>query len=179
MYETKPEEAAQIQVKMDTLSQRMAALRGDIRMCKNILERSRGMAEKMESDFMPPMPEVKPSTMAPINLVLRFQNVQYAGALSATRAKHRVSHITAENNQELGMLVHTLCPAVNNGVIATFDGASAWTVTKTCYLTALHLEPGAMVQAPAGKALTMTVDGVETPIAPGHYFGNIVMTILE
>ena len=43
-----PEEAAQIQAEMDALSQRMASLRGDIRMCKNILERSRGMAEKME-----------------------------------------------------------------------------------------------------------------------------------
>ena len=45
---TKPEEAAEIQAEMDTLSQRMAALRGDIRMCKNILERSRGMAERLE-----------------------------------------------------------------------------------------------------------------------------------
>ena len=46
--ETEPEEAATIQAEMDTLSHRMAALRGDIRMCKNILERSRGMAEKLE-----------------------------------------------------------------------------------------------------------------------------------
>ncbi len=45
---TGPEKAAKIQAEMDTLSQRMAALRGDIRMCKNIMERSRGMAEKME-----------------------------------------------------------------------------------------------------------------------------------
>ena len=45
---TEPDEAAKIQEEMDTLSQKMAVLRGDIRMCKNIMERSRGMAEKME-----------------------------------------------------------------------------------------------------------------------------------
>ena len=43
-----PEEAAQIQAEMNTLSHRMASLRTDIRMCKNIMERSRGMAEKVE-----------------------------------------------------------------------------------------------------------------------------------
>ena len=46
--ETEPAEAAKIQAEMDALSQRMAVLRADIRMCKNILERSKEMAEKME-----------------------------------------------------------------------------------------------------------------------------------
>ena len=46
--ETEPEEATRIQEEIDALSRRMTALRADIRMCKNIMERSRGMAEKME-----------------------------------------------------------------------------------------------------------------------------------
>lgn len=75
------------------------------------------------------------------------------------------------------MVDNELCPAVNNGVIASFDSQSFWTVDKTCYLTALTLEPGAVVQAPAGKTLTMTVDGVATAPLPGSYKGNIVMTI--
>ena len=129
------------------------------------------------SDFVPPMPEMKPSTLRPINLVLSFRNVRYTGALSATRAKHRVSTITAENNQELGMVTHSLCPAVNNGVIASFDGKSFWTVTQTCYLTALELADGATVTAASGKKLTMTVDGAETPVQPGSYRGNIVMIV--
>jgi hypothetical protein len=45
---TEPEEATKIQEEMDALSRRMAVLRGDIRMCKSIMERSRGMAEKLE-----------------------------------------------------------------------------------------------------------------------------------
>ena len=45
---TEPEETAKIQAETDALAPRMAALRGNIRMCKNIMERSRGMAEKME-----------------------------------------------------------------------------------------------------------------------------------
>jgi len=45
---TEPEGTARIQAEMDTLSQRMATLRTDIRMCKNIIERSREMAVKLE-----------------------------------------------------------------------------------------------------------------------------------
>lgn len=129
------------------------------------------------SDFIPPMPETHPSSLRPINLVLSFRNVRYTGALSASRAKHRVNHITAENNYELGMVDNVLCPAVNNGVIAFFDSKSVWTVDKTCYLTALTLESGAVVQAPRGKTLTMTVDGSAVEPKPGIYQGSIVMTI--
>ena len=129
------------------------------------------------SDFIPPMPEMRPSSRYPINLVLTFRNVHYIGALSATRAKHRVSHITAENNYELGMVENTLCPAVNNGVIASFDSESFWIVTKTCYLTRLTLEPGAVVRPAVGRRLTMTVNGKNAPILPGTYQGNIVMTV--
>ena len=45
---TEPEETAKIQAETDALSQRMAALRTDIRICKNILDRSRGMSERLE-----------------------------------------------------------------------------------------------------------------------------------
>ena len=45
---TEPEETAKIQAETDALSRRMTVLRADIRMCKIIMERSRGMAEKME-----------------------------------------------------------------------------------------------------------------------------------
>ena len=130
------------------------------------------------SDFVPPMPEMKPSSFYPINLVLDFVDTQYSGALSATRTHHRTTHITPENNYELGMVENTLCPAVNNGVIARFDESSSWAVTKTCYLTALTLEPGAKVLAPDGKRLTMLVDGTETPIQPGTYTGNIEMKLI-
>ena len=75
------------------------------------------------------------------------------------------------------MVENTLCPAVNNGVIARFDDNSSWLVTKPCYLTALTLAPGASVLAPDGKSLTMLVDGTETPIQPGTYTGNIEMRL--
>ena len=130
------------------------------------------------SDFVPPMPEMRPSSFYPINLVLDFVDTQYSGALSSTRTHHRTTHITPENNYELGMVENTLCPAVNNGVIARFDESSSWTVTRTCYLTALTLVPGASVLAPDGKSLTMLVDGTETPIQPGTYAGNIEMRLI-
>ena len=131
------------------------------------------------SDFVPPMPEMKPSSLYPINLVLHFADTRYTGALSATSTHHRIRHITPDNNYELGMVENTLCPAVNNGVLASFDENSSWTVTKTCYLTALTLAPGAVVQPVSGKSLIMLVDGTETEIQPGHYQGNIEMKLIE
>lgn len=128
-------------------------------------------------DFIPPMPEMKPSSLYPINLVLNFVDTRYTGALSATSTRHRTSHITPENNYELGMVENTLCPAVNNGVLASFDESSSWTVTKTCYLTALTLAPGAVVQPTSGKSLIMLINGTETDIQPGHYQGNIEMKL--
>ena len=37
--------------------------------------------------------------------------------------------------------------------------------------------PGMDDAAPDGKSLSMTVDGVNTPIAPGSYTGKIVLTV--
>jgi len=59
----------------------------------------------------------------------------------------------------------------------TFDGASSWTVTDTCYLTSLTLAEGATVSAPAGQTVTMTVDGVSTAIGEGTYSGKIVLSV--
>jgi hypothetical protein len=66
---------------------------------------------------------------------------------------------------------------VNNGVIVSFDKKSVWTVAGTSYLTSLTVARGAVIKAPAGKTLTMTVNGVKTEIAPGSYTGKIVLKV--
>ncbi len=129
---------------------------------------------------MPPMggmPEPGKSTEVPVNLILTFRSTQVTGVISASKAVHGQKHITKADYYQLGMVTNTPCPAVNNGVLVSLDAKSAWTVTGQSYLTSLTLEPGAQVQAPAGKAVSMTVDGVETPIAPGTYKGQIVLSV--
>jgi len=62
------------------------------------------------------------------------------------------------------------------GLDMSIDANSSWTVTGTSRLTSLTIARGAKVNAPAGRRLTMTVDGVETDIEPGVY-QNVVITV--
>lgn len=53
---------------------------------------------------------------------------------------------------------------------------ATWEVAETTRLSRLTIGEGAVIRAPEGKSLTMTVDGVETPLAAGSYKGDIVLT---
>jgi hypothetical protein len=73
----------------------------------------------------------------------------------------------------------------------TIASGETWVVPETTKLAYLKVEPNAVVAAPAGRSLTMTVNGVETGqklsttagvetvIKPGTYRGNIVLTVAE
>lgn len=54
-----------------------------------------------------------------------------------------------------------------------------WVVSKRTTLDSLKIEPGAAVVAPAGRSLTMTVDGVETTLKPGRYKGRVELTVTD
>ncbi len=113
------------------------------------------------------------------NLALNLKNVQLTGVVSsATQAYREGLHVIEPINRlELSNVTQTPAPTVNNGVIVSLDKDSAWTVTGTSYITGLTIADGASVAAPEGKKLTMTVDGAETPVAPGTYKGKIVLTV--
>jgi hypothetical protein len=113
------------------------------------------------------------------NLDLKFANAKVNGVISAATAAYRegVVLIDASNPRELSIVTQTAHEPVNNGVIVSFDKDSAWTVAGTSYLTSLTVAKGAIIKAPDGKTLTMTIDGVKTKIAPGTYTGKIVMTV--
>jgi hypothetical protein len=66
----------------------------------------------------------------------------------------------------------------SHGVSLTLDSSSAWNVTGESTLTALTIGKGAAIKTPAGKKLTMTVNGAATTIAAGTYKGKIVITVL-
>jgi hypothetical protein len=113
------------------------------------------------------------------NLDLKFANAKVNGVISAATAAYRegVVIIEASNNKELSAVTQTAHEPVNNGVIVSFDEKSVWTVAGTAYLTSLTVAKGALIKAPEGKTLTMTVDGVKKTIVPGTYKGKIVMMV--
>ena len=113
------------------------------------------------------------------NLGLNLKNVRIEGILSSATQAYREGLFVIEpvNRLELSNVTQTAAPTVNNGVIVSLDEASSWTVTGTSYITALNLADGAVLTAPEGKSLSMTVDGVATAIAAGRYTGKIVLTV--
>jgi hypothetical protein len=56
---------------------------------------------------------------------------------------------------------------------------SSWDIAQTTKLTRLTIAVGASIKAPEGYSVTLTVDGVETPIEPGAYKGDIVLTLTK
>jgi hypothetical protein len=59
----------------------------------------------------------------------------------------------------------------------TLESGSTWTVTdKYAINGSLVIKDGAAIKSQDGYLLTMTVDGVETPIKAGSYKGNIIIT---
>ncbi len=56
---------------------------------------------------------------------------------------------------------------------------ATWTVSETTRLETLDIAPGATVAASSGRSLTLTVNGVETALAPGHYAGDVRLTPTE
>ena len=80
------------------------------------------------------------------------------------------------NYEDCGWVQDTEWNTVN-GVRMTISADSSWTVTGTSNLTSLTIAEGGVVSGAGGAAVTMTVDGAVTPIAPGTYTGNIVLTV--
>jgi len=113
------------------------------------------------------------------NLDLKFANTRVNGVISAATQKHREGVVIIENinQEEISRVTQTAQAPVNNGVIVSFDKNSIWTVAGTSYLTSLTLADGAVIKAPSGKTLTMTVDGEKTEIEAGAYTGKIVLAV--
>lgn len=111
------------------------------------------------------------------NLCLTFDNSLITGIISASAAKHAKAGIAEADYKLLGTVTNTPGPAVNNGVVVVLKNKATWTVTGTSYLTSLTIGGDCTVAAAGGKTLLMTIDGVETPIAPGTYKGKIQLSV--
>ena len=122
----------------------------------------------------------------PKNLEINLKNCRYEGVASSAVQKHRddLTEITELTRIELSNVTQTAAPTVNNGVVVNIDRDSTWIVTGTSYLTKLTFEPGALLKAPAGQSVYITVDGneVEYPECGGEggeFVGKIVLKLGE
>lgn len=105
------------------------------------------------------------------NMALTFENTVITGIISASKALHRVEKVFKDNCEELGEVLNTAQPVVNNGVIVTLKQGSVWNVAGTSYLSALTIEEGASLVG------TLTVDGKDVDAVPGTYTGAITVTL--
>jgi hypothetical protein len=113
----------------------------------------------------------------PKNLHLTLSNVRHTGRITTSTQRHNVLYIDMNNCEELSEVVHTPAEPVNNGLILTLENGCDWTLTGACYLSKLTISADSVLRAEGEKALTMTVDGVETPIVPGTYTGKIALIV--
>ena len=114
----------------------------------------------------------------PKNMGVNLKGSQITGIISSAGQAYRegLTRIDESNREELSNVTQWAAPTVNNGVVVSLDSGSAWTLTDTCYITGLTLADGAVLKAAGGKRLSMTVDGVETPVQSGAYIGKIVLS---
>ncbi len=110
------------------------------------------------------------------NLVVKLANSRLSGVISASTAKHAKETIGAEDYKLLGVVTNTPSAAINNGVLVELE-RSTWTLTGTAYLTSLMLGGDAHIVAPAGRIVTLKVDGQTRPLVAGTYRGNVVLEI--
>ncbi len=115
----------------------------------------------------------------PRNMSVKFENVKLKGSVSCASQAYRegLEIITRDNLTELGNITQTPSPAINNGVILSLDKDCEWTLTGTCYLTALSIEKGAVIKAADGKSIKASCDGQAIDLASGEYKGKIVIEV--
>lgn len=94
------------------------------------------------------------------NLNITFENSTLEGVITASLAQH-VDPDTGEilttitTWQQVGSIVNTARPVINNGVNVTLTDGSVWTVTGDSYLSSLNVDDDSQVIVPEGVTLTV------------------------
>lgn len=68
--------------------------------------------------------------------------------------------------------------AVSHGVVTVGPGET-WNITESTSMSKLVVGEGATIAAPAGKSVTLTVNGVEMAVAAGTYEGVVALTLTD
>jgi len=85
-----------------------------------------------------------------------------------------VNTLTALGISAMLMMPFTACNSGKN-----LEAGATWQVIETMTLTNLTIGKDASIKAPEGYSVTMTIDGIETPIKEGSYKGKITLTITK
>jgi hypothetical protein len=86
---------------------------------------------------------------------------------------------TRETYLQIGQVLNTFGPASGpHGLTVVLRSGSEWAVRSTSYLSTLRLAAGAALRATRGNGIALIVDGVQMPIKPGTYRGQIVLKVL-
>lgn len=120
------------------------------------------------------------------DVIVNFEKAAISGAISTATAVHDVGpkgeKLVMQEEVDLYYLIgrqkETLCETSDKyGVKVSLDKDSKWIVARTSYLTDLTIADGAVIAAPEGYTLTMTVNGVIKTIKSGTYNGKITITV--
>ena len=101
------------------------------------------------------------------DLNITLTDASLTGAVNGYDCDHWKAAAAAEGFSDYALDESYATP---HGVFLTLSGDSRWTVTGESTLSVLIVEEGASIDG------TMTVDGTPTPIVPGTYVGQIVLT---
>lgn len=71
------------------------------------------------------------------------------------------------------------CGSKTSADVKKIGAGDTWEIAETIRLSKLTIAEDAAVKAPEGSSVTLTVNGVETGIAPGTYEGYIALTVTE
>ncbi len=120
----------------------------------------------------------------PRSLIVTLDNAAVTGAISLGSDEWAVTHFASGNtaSQEIGYADDTVLGMFredNFGLSLALENGAVWTVTEDSYLTALTVDGTSSIVGADGKAVSMTVDGVATPIAAGTYEGEIVVYLSD
>lgn len=77
------------------------------------------------------------------------------------------------------LLIFSACVETRSPVVESVTTKEKFVIAQKTYLPEITITEGTEIKAPEGYSLTMTVDGIETEIAPGTYIGNVVLTPSE
>jgi hypothetical protein len=113
------------------------------------------------------------------DVIINFENAAITGAIT-TALTSPVGKPSYEKYYLIGEMKSSYCATDDEyGMKVSLDKESSWVVDETSYLTGLTISDGAVITAPEGSSVTMTVDGIETGIKPGDYRGKIVLTVTK
>ena len=115
-------------------------------------------------------------------MVVTLDQARLEGAISSAELTLAIPDgaISFDNIRDVGVVAQTTLtynPFARLHV--SLINGSSWTVTKSCHLMELDLAQGTELIPPAGFGLRMTVDGVETPLEPGRYVGQILLEVFS